>query len=220
MKKFMIWLSLLIITILFFYTCKLPQFENESENIELNESYVEEVTELFVKENNSEKYIFNTNEEKYLTNKGYTIWTTTSVNTTKSFENIEWFVQKESGNEDAGFGLVFCEQDIEDKKYMLCVMINTQRQYIIGEVKDGNFITLIDWKSSPYLNKGFGIKNKINISFNEEKKYFEIKFNDVYITEFKSNENIKFENSKRGFVVVISNAENFPQESVKVIFEQ
>lgn len=220
MKNFMIWLSLLIITILFFYTCKLPQFENESENIELNESYIEEVTELFIKENNSEKYIFNTNEEKYLTNKGYTIWTTTSVNTTKSFETIEWLIQKESGNEDSGFGLVFCEQNIEDKKYMLCVMINTQRQYIIGEVKDGNFITLIDWESSPYLNKGFGIKNKINVSFNEEKNYFEIKFNDAYITEFKSNENICFENSKQGFVVVISNTENFPQESVKVIFEQ
>ena len=103
---------------------------------------------------------------------------------------------------------------------MLTVLINANGYYTIGKVYDGVFRHINEgWESSKYIKRGLGIKNLINITYDENNTNFTLKLNGCEITNFSVEEEILFRESKSGYVVVIANNENFPKNSVKVFFE-
>lgn len=201
-----------------FLSCSLEPMETSEENKEeSNENtFVEEDNTFF--ENTSNAFIFETNDTHYITPKGYTIWTTIKSNGDENFENVEASLCKESGKSDAGYGIVFLSQEINNKdKFLVTIMINTKGQYLLGKVINGEFITISDWKSSNYLYTGYGIFNQVKVAY--EESVFKIYFNESYITDLKLEEQIVFKNSKSGYVAVISKNENFPSKSVKIIYK-
>ena len=121
---------------------------------------------------------------------------------------------------EAGFGLVFCEQKIEGKPFMLAVLINANGYYTVGKVSDGVFCHINDgWKNSNFINKGYGIKNTISVAYDSGTRNFILKINGYEITSFTVSEQISFKNSRSGFAVVIANNESFPDKPVRVTFE-
>ena len=127
---------------------------------------------------------------------------------------------KESGRTEAGFGLVFCEQEIEGKPFMLAVLINANGYYTVGKVSDGVFCHINDgWKNSSFINKGYGIKNTISVAYDTGTRNFILKINGYEITSFTVSEQISFKNSRSGFAAVVANNENFPDKPVRVTFE-
>lgn len=217
MIKKVLLLSMFIVIIL---SCELPvgkdYVNNEVTNISAT-SFTESST-YFEKKDSSE-YIFKTNDTNYLTSQGYTIWCKPNTNESESFEEIEVQVCKRSGSSDTGYGLVFCCQTIDDKDYMLTVMIDTQSHYIIGEVKNGEFITIKKWTSNEHIKKGFGIYNKIKITYDEDKKEFNLIIENSNIFTFAVTNTMKFKDSKWGYVAVVSNTENFPYEYLEVEYK-
>ena len=203
---------------LLFVSCELEairSFENEvPEETELLEE-----SELFNLDDESNSFIFQTNESKYITENGYTIWTAETINESSNFVPVSATLFKESGKSNAGFGIVFCCQKIDEKPYMLTVLINTEGYYTVGKVIDGYFIHIINWTSTKLLNKGFGTKNTVSVSYNTDDKKFSLSFNGTKETEFSPTETLVFKNSKSGFVVVIADNENFPAIPVKVSFK-
>ena len=85
---------------------------------------------------------------------------------------------------------------------------------------DAKFQKIEGWKDCSYLNKGYGVKNQLCITYDEKTQYFAININGKYVTKFKVMDDIKFEKTKIGYVVVISNLEKFPQKEVRVVFKE
>lgn len=207
-------------------SCTLEPFDSQKESFEnqvqedVEETVVKNISKLFSTEADDGTFVFETNDSKYLKKTGYTIWTTNKSNISNNFEIINCEMYKNSGKTEAGYGVVFCQQIINDEEYMLCVMINTVGQYIIGNVVNGKFQTIEGWKACTFLNRGYGVINQVCISFDEETQYFSVKFNGEIVSEFRVKEEINFENTKSGYVAVISNLENFPQKKVRVVFKE
>lgn len=214
--KFTILISLLLLIM----SCEMTTIE-DSTAVEIpSETIIVQQNDLFI-EQTSDIYVFETNNLNYITNNGYTIWSIQDTNTTDSFQQLTVNVEKSSGRKEAGFGLVFCVQQIDNLPFMLTVLLNANGLYTIGKVVNGKFSYINNgWKNSNYIKKGYGIKNEINISYDEENSVFILKINGYEITNFTVPENIKFKNCNSGFVSVIANNEEFPNIPVKVIYEK
>lgn len=213
-------ISIIFLTIIF-ASCTLQPFEDGNTATEIEETNITEESTLFENSTSNNKFVFMTNDAYYLNDDGYTIWTVSETNKTDSFKPISVQVCKQSGRKEAGFGIVLCEQKIDDKPYMLTVLINTNGLYAIGKVINGVFYHVNDgWKNSNYIYRGYGVTNNINVSYDTINKHFILNINGYEITAFTVAENIVFKNSKSGFVVVIASNENFPNSPVMVTFEK
>lgn len=203
-------------------SCTLTVYEGESqESVPEEILSIEEENSMYTDETDTGIYVFETNDTRYLNRNGYTVWTTKNINEADSFEPITVSVMKQSGRSEAGFGIVFCSQEIDDKPFLITVLINTNGLYRVGKVVDGVFSHLNKgWQSSYNINKGYGIRNVITVSYDDDKKYFQLTINGFETTAFTVSENFTFKDSRSGFVTVIANNEDFPRKPVKVTFEK
>lgn len=206
--------------LLIFMSCDLASFYEDFEGSEPEKTTVSEESSLFTTDNETEVYTFETNDRKYLSEKGYTLWNISDSNVGKDFMPLSLTVCKESGRSEAGFGAVFCVQEIAGKSFMLAILINVNGFYTVGKITEGNFSHITGWENSDYINKGFGIKNLISVSYDSESKDFMLRINGYTVTTFAVSEDIVFKDSKTGYVVVIANNEAFPNNPVKVTFEK
>lgn len=214
---------ILIMTIIFVITsCELSPFVREKETINPEQTNVKEETSLFNQENSDGKsYEFVTNDTRFLNRNGYTFWSVPYVNTHDDFEPVTVTVCKESGRTEAGFGIVFCKQNLNGKPYMLTVLINGNGLYTVGKVIEGSFYYLDKgWKASDSIRRGQGVNNKLSVTYDSESKLFYLYINDYKVTSFSTSEDVIFKNSKSGFAVVIANNETFPSNPVKVTFKK
>ena len=215
-EKLIIWSASLAVLA----SCEPIPFEEENNPVKPEQTAVQEAGSLFVQDENNNIFTFETNDTKYQGSNGHTLWTVPNVNTSDSFNAIAVEAVKESGRAEAGFGLVFCEQKIEGRPFMLAVLINANGYYTIGKVTDGVFSHINDgWKSSSYINKGYGIKNTIAVAYEADTKNFLLRINGYEITSFTVSEQMSFKNSRSGFAVVIAGNEEFPANPVKATFE-
>lgn len=218
MKYMKLLMGLVLLTIM--TSCELAPFEEGQNPVNPEQTNVQEESTMFEEYEQNKTFIFETNDTKYLTPNGYTLWTVPQINTSENFNAISVKVTKESGRTEAGFGLVFCEQNIDEKLFMLAVMINTNGLYSIGKIYDGVFSHINNgWLKSNHIYSGLGVPNDISITFNNTNKNFTLSINNYEITSFTVNEKITFKNSRSGYVVVIANNENFPSKPVRVTFE-
>lgn len=218
MKYMKLLMGLVLLTIM--TSCELAPFEEGQNPVNPEQTNVQEESTMFEEYEQNKTFIFETNDTKYLTPNGYTLWTVPQINTSENFNAISVKVTKESGRTEAGFGLVFCEQNIDEKPFMLAVMINTNGLYSIGKIYDGVFSHINNgWLKSNHIYSGLGVPNDISITFNNTNKNFTLSINNYEITSFTVNEKITFKNSRSGYVVVIANNENFPSKPVRVTFE-
>ena len=214
--------NLLIVfaTLALFSSCGLAPLEEGENLVNPGQTNVREESSMFEKDEQNEIFTFETNDTKYLGANGWTLWTVPNVNTGESFNPVAVEAVKESGRMEAGFGLVFCEQEIDGKPFMLSVLINASGYYTVGRVSDGVFRHINEgWKNSNYINRGYGIKNIISVAYDTGTKNFILRINGYEITSFTVSEQISFKNSRSGFAVVIANNENFPGNPVRVTFE-
>lgn len=214
--------NLLIVfaSLVLFSSCEIAPFEEGENLVNPDQTNLQEESSMFEKDEQNETFTFETNDTKYLGANGWTLWTVPNVNTSESFNPVAVEVIKESGRTEAGFGLVFCEQEIEGKPFMLAVLINANGYYTVGKVSDGVFCHINDgWKNSNFINKGYGIKNTISVAYDSGTRNFILKINGYEITSFTVSEQISFKNSRSGFAVVIANNESFPDKPVRITFE-
>ena len=215
-EKIIIW----IVSSLLLISCELTPFEEELNPVKIEQTNVLEESNLFVPDEDNKIYTFETNDTKYIGKNGYTLWTVPFINADETFKPISVEVVKESGRTEPGFGIVFCSQKLDNKAFMLTVLVNANGYYAIGKVTDGVFHHINEgWKSSDYIFRGIGAKNILSVIYDTTTKSFILKINDYEITTFTVAEKFSFANSRSGFAVVIGSNESFPNKSVKVTFE-
>lgn len=180
---------------------------------------LEENTDLFVEDGDDPgTFVFETNDSAYWSSSGYTLWALDGA-AQDTFVSRTVTVVKESGNNYAGYGLVLCHYDTGDPAYgetMLVVMINNKREYIVGEVVQGEFSAFFTWTVSLALNGGEGVPNTIKIERTGEE--FALYFNGVQACTFRDDEVPLHAGGRDGFLVVVSPQDRFPGTPVKVSF--
>lgn len=163
--------------------------------------------------------VFKTNDPDHWTTNGYTIWALSDT-APRDFVSIDVSLSKISGNSTAGYGLVVNQYyDDEFGTVLLVLMINTEGEYIIGEVVQNQFFPFQPWKSSSYLVSGYNQSNRITLSYDGDSDEYSLRFNGNEETVFEDNEAPYHTRGYGGYVVVISNLDSFPETPVETRFE-
>jgi hypothetical protein len=178
----------------------------------------EQRSDLFVLQAGSPgRYVFLTNDPGLWGPYGYTLWTLTGA-CQRPFVSRELQLQKVSGDDSAGFGAVLChEHDGLLGDTMLVLLINTRRQYTIGEVCGTQFRYLVSWSECPALLAGSAL-NRLRIERDGEA--FRVFFNGLPACSFLDEEAPLHSQGEDGLLVVISPQDRFPKCPVHVVFQE
>jgi hypothetical protein len=179
---------------------------------------IEQRSDLFVPQGQSPgKYVFFTNDPALWGPYGCTLWTLTETRQ-EPFVQRNLALQKISGDASAGFGAILCRREDELLgETMLVVLINTRRQYTVGEVTGTQFQYLRPWAECPALAAGYAL-NRLRVQGDGES--YSVYFNGVLACEFQDEEAPLHLGGDDGLIVVISPQDRFPQTGVHVVFEE
>lgn len=179
----------------------------------LNNPVLEENSSLFDLDTVTGIVSFETNNTLYSTEYGYTLWTENNEEQ-NPFTNLNVTLSKLGGNSDAGYGIIFCSYD----ETMLVVLINTKKEYIIGELTGNLFTELVPWTHISSLKAGLNQINTINISLVSGE--FSLTFNAGESITFSDTDEPYHSYGKDGYIVVISPLDDFPNFPVSVTFKK
>ena len=213
-KKFIriianLWLIIFLISII---AC--PVTPDSPEDLDLFDNpVIEENSLLFELDADTGVISFNTNDSKYISEYGYTLWAENNE-IQSPFTGLNVTLSKIDGNSDAGYGVVFCSYD----DTMLVVLINTKKEFVIGELTGTLFTVLQEWTEAASLNSGLNQINVINITFVAGE--FFLTFNAGETIVFSDTEEPYHSYGKDGYLVVISPLDNFPNVPVSVTFKK
>ena len=180
----------------------------DGESIEMNSS-------LFVTDSGSGTVSFSTNDNAYTGEYGYTLWTEEPEVFTP-FVRLNVTLSKLSGDDTAGYGIVFCSHD----GTMLLVLINTKKEYLIGELTGNVFNELQGWKESSDLFGGYNQTNILDITLDSGTGLFSLSFNGGTSVTFMDDEEPYHTGGKNGYLVVVSPRDDFPDVPVSVTFKE
>jgi hypothetical protein len=185
---------------------------------------VETVDALFVPSESEPGTVeFETNDTAYWGPYGYTLLTLTG-NAEPAFAAREVALNKVSGNGAAGYGVVVCCYDTGIAgigETMLAVMINTHREYIVGEVTGAAFSEIVPWTESELLVAGYNHLNLVKLSYDSAAAEFTLLLNGGEAARFRDEVSPCHDNGGRnGYLVVISPLDSFPGSPVHVIFKE
>lgn len=224
MKQYFVLCAVLVLS----FSCEMPVKTSGNNGYESSSTgQIEKTEDLFVRQGGEEnKYILDVNDKKYIKGNGYTVWAEIGVNASSSFEKISCSMNKEYGDTDAGYGIIFLFSDEENKEYLLTVLINNKQKYCIGRLKDSSFSLIYNWTQTESLAGGnTGNGNKISVEYVTEgshKDKFLLKINGKEETYFSDSENMRpvFKNTKWGYAAVISPFENFNTSRVRITYRK
>ena len=180
----------------------------DGESIEMNSS-------LFVTDSGIGTVSFSTNDNAYTGEYGYTLWTEEET-VHDPFTRVNVTLSKLSGDDTAGYGVVFCSHD----DTMLLVLINTKKEYLIGELTGNVFNELQGWKESSDLFGGYNQTNILDITLDSGTGVFSLSFNGGISVTFRDDEEPYHTGGKNGYLVVVSPRDDFPDVPVSVTFKE
>jgi outer membrane translocation and assembly module TamA len=103
---------------------------------------------------------------------------------------------------------------------MLVVLINTKKEFIIGELTGNLFTILQPWDDTENLKSGYNQNNIIDITYDAGTGDFDLSFNGVLVTTFRDDDAPFHTVGKNGYIVVISPMDNFPNIPVSLTFKK
>ncbi|MDA3940459.1 MAG: hypothetical protein PF693_14310 [Spirochaetia bacterium] len=213
-KLFRVNILIIILLVLISLGCSvtpIPSVVKDPEDVPV----IEENSSLFVEDGVTGITMFTTNDTKYSEQFGYTLWVQEDVES-DPFTHLNVTLSKLSGNEDAGYGVVFCSYD----DTMLVVLINTKKEFIIGELTGNLFTILQPWDDTENLKSGYNQNNIIDITYDAGTGDFDLSFNGVLVTTFRDDDAPFHTVGKNGYIVVISPMDNFPNIPVSLTFKK
>lgn len=211
-KKFIKIIAILPFVLISISAC--PVTPESSKDLDLLDNpVIEENSLLFEMDTDTGVISFDTNDSKYINEYGYTLWTENNE-VHSPFTSLNVTLSKISGNSDAGYGIVFCSYD----DTMLVVLINTKKEFVIGELTGNLFTVLQQWSEADSLNSGLNQTNIIDLTLNTGE--FFLTFNAGETIVFSDTNEPYHSYGKDGYLVVISPLDNFPNVPVSVTFKK
>jgi hypothetical protein len=215
---------LLVALVPLFSGCPLTPGSESGPAVGGNDGGVLKVDDLFAADPDLPgRSIFKTNDPAYWGPYGYTLWTLAGT-PLSPFISRQVQVNKVSGDGAAGYGMVFCHYDTGDPfvgETMLVAMIDTQREFIVGEVTGASFSEIVPWTESEYLRTGYNQSNVMKVAYDAGEREFALFLNGGEAARFR-DDNGPFHDAGggNGYIVVISPRDEFPLAPVHVIFQE
>jgi hypothetical protein len=201
-------------------TCKLGSPGDPPGGWEEHSELFDTNTELYSGE--GETWVFETNDPAFWTSAGYTLW---ARNDTKHKLGDSWnrsfSLTKESGDEAAGYGILFgYDDDPTHGTTMLVVMINLQAEYCVGELVGSSFQMVKGWTASEDLKGIKGEEDTVRITYDGDTKIYSVYLgeNDTAAYSFEDTVEPYHDGGEEGFLAVISYNDDFPQTPVRVVY--
>jgi hypothetical protein len=195
-----------------------PLTREQGDRADIPEETPEVNTELFEPQTEPGTFLFVTNDPALWGPYGSTLWALTGTGQ-QPFTARELELAKISGNESAGFGAVFCHYtDPERGETMIAVMINTKRQFLVGEITAASFETILPWGESPALLSGYNAANRLRLE--SDGSSFSLLLNGQPAASFADEEAPFHAGGADGLIVVISPLDRFPATPVHVLFRE
>jgi len=176
---------------------------------------IEVNSELFILDNDTGIISFTTNDIKYSGENGYTLWSEETA-VQDPFVHLNVTLNKTSGNEAAGYGVVFGSYD----NTMLVILINTYQEFVIGELTGNIFTELQAWQKNENLKSGYNKSNIIDITYNPSTKEYLFSINGISAVSFRDDDEPFHISGKNGYMVVISPLDDFPNAPASVTFKK
>jgi hypothetical protein len=200
--------------------CSSPYPEHRGEGAESGAQGGAEVESLFVPSADTPGlFEFETRDSAYIADRGFTIWTL-KAEPQDPFVSRTAVLNKLSGNPAAGYGLVFCRHEADERadETMLVAMIDTEQEYLIGEAVGASFKVIVPWKYSALLKYGYNQANAIGLSLDGEARVFTLSVNGRAVEEFSAMESDYDLGGSNGFIAVISPKDDFPDKPVRISY--
>ncbi len=149
-----------------------------------------------------------TNDPANIQSQGYSEWRYYDPSETP-MSTVEVKANKISGDASMGFGLIFC---VQDSVNFMTVDIDTQGFYKIVKVVAGTYVSIVPWTDSAgALFSGYSVPNTIKVAYDSTSKVFTLYLNRALVTTFTDPSAPYFTGGRNGFIIGISNTENFPR---------
>ena len=189
-----------------------------------NDGDVLQVDDMFTADPDSPgHFIFQTNDPAWWGPYGYTLWALKGE-ALSPFVSRQVQVNKVSGDSAAGYGVVFCHYDTGEPtvgETMLVAMIDTQREFIVGEVTGASFSEILPWTESTFLSRGYNQANVMKVTYDAGEKEFALFLNGGEAARFRDDSGPFHDaGGGNGYIVVISPRDDFPHAPVHVIFQE
>ncbi len=205
---------LLVLVILIIFGCSvtpvLPEIKDPGDG-----AAIEEDSSLFIEDSSTGVVEFTTNDTKYSNQFGYTLWTQDGSET-DFFIQLNVTLSKLSGDDTAGYGVVFGSHD----DTMLVLLINTKKEFLIGELTGNLFTELHPWDNAVSLKSGYNQSNIIDITYDSGTGDFGLSFNGISVTTFRDDDEPFHTQGQNGYIVVISPLDDFPNIPVSITFKR
>ena len=223
MKKGNVLFVLLILAaILFVFGCPNQDTQEDPTNPGGGEEQPVYITKKFV--SLTDGYVqFYTDDPSYAST-GKTFWLSGDISQDTNTYNVEIETKKVTGNQYAGYGLIFCVQD--NVNNFLMVQINTQGKYMIGKVTDKVSKTIQGWGESDLLKQNLNTTNTIKVKYNTGTGKFGLYINDdndgdedELECEFIDSDTSPYLSGKWGFIAEVSPLDALPYVPVEIVFK-
>jgi hypothetical protein len=181
----------------------------------IDDTDFEEVATLFQEDGETGDTVFITNDDAYWGPYGYTLWAKKGEQQ-DPFSEIEAKASKITGDDVAGYGIIFCQYD----ETMLIVMINNRKEFIIGEAVGADFTVIQEWTKTDHLREGYNQDNTIKVTYDSVTELFSLFLNGQNVLTFRDEEAPFHSSGYSGYIVVISPMDEFPEIPVHVVFHR
>jgi hypothetical protein len=192
----------------------------EDEGPVLDGGELEERSDLFVAGVLPGETVFATSDSRFCGLYGYTLWALAGT-PQEPFVAREARASKISGDGAAGYGLVFCAYESGDPvvgETMLVIMINTESEFIVGEIAGAGFRVLIPWTRCAALKGGYGQENRISLA--AQASEIVVSLNGSEAARFRDDDPPLHDSGADGYLVVISPLDRLPEVPVHVVFRE
>ena len=221
-RQSFLFLSVLLTAILLVFACPTTNTDEDTETNNGGDETTTYTTKKFV--SIADGYVqFYTDDPVYSTT-GKTVWLSGDVSQDTNTYNVEIETKKITGNQFAGYGLIFCVQ--EDINDFLMVQINTQGKYMIGKVTDKVSKTIQGWGESDLLKQNLNTTNTIKVKYNTGTGKFGLYINDdndgdedELECEFIDSDTSPYLSGKWGFIAEVSPLDALPYVPVEIVFK-
>ncbi len=135
-----------------------------------------------------------------------------------AFTPLNTKVKKISGHRLGAFGLVFGLRDSSSSSFScLVVFINTQSEYCVGLISDGDFTYIEQWTPDNKIQSGYGVENKIEVKHIGAGTFI-LYINSSELCRFEDKSSAPHTGGGFGYITVVTPQEDFPGVPVLVEF--
>ncbi|MDC7220201.1 MAG: hypothetical protein PQJ59_09685 [Spirochaetales bacterium] len=212
--------ALLLLVLILFSGCPTPvSSDTEVDDSDITDIDVETDTTLYDFDSDYDG-IFATNDSDVVDEGGATYWVV-KEEASDSFSTVEVTVEKTSGYNSGGYGVIFAQEDSGTEDFScLVLMINISGQYCVGLVSDSVFEFIEEWTYFDYLTQGYSQENTLRVEEDEEAGSFLIYINDSLAYDFEDPSTEPHTGGGHGYITVVTPLEDFPNDPVRVYFKE